>query len=375
MEDVMNMTNRNVPLLVPGNQQHDLTTWHDDFSALLHRLPDHNLAAELKADIAARMHSRLRMGERPPLTLLSADKILTFDWPEPAWAVPQLLPAGLTILAGQPKIGKSWLALQIAQAVGAGGVALGQPVERGRVLYLALEDTPRRLKARMQKQNWPAGLQVDFLVLGQFSDELGDLRDGGGERLARQLGMVGYRLVVIDTLSRAITGDQNDVQAMTSALTPIQEIAHVNNCAVLLVDHHRKIPGSDAVADILGSTAKGAMADTVWGLYRERGKAGAKLAIIGREVEEQTLALRMDWETGCWQVEGDANEIEMTERRQEILDMLAELGPAGVLDIAKAIGQDKGNVHKRLQDLVNAGLVNKSGKGKGSVVYELVTKE
>ena len=90
-------------------------------------------------------------------SLLSADEILTTDWPEPVWAIPAILPVGLSVLAGPPKVGKSWLALQFAQAVASGGMALGFPVEFGRVLYLALEDPSRRLKERMVKQNWPVG--------------------------------------------------------------------------------------------------------------------------------------------------------------------------------------------------------------------------
>jgi RecA-family ATPase len=58
------------------------------------------------------------------------------------------LPEGLTLPAGKPKLGKSWLALSVAFAVAAGGVALGTyPVAQGEVLYLALEDNERRLQS------------------------------------------------------------------------------------------------------------------------------------------------------------------------------------------------------------------------------------
>lgn len=308
----------------------------------------------------------------PEMQLLTADAILTTDWPEPVWAVPGLLPVGLTILAGKPKLGKSWLALQITQAVAAGGHALGEQVEPGPALYLALEDSPRRLKDRMRKQGWPVGLPAEFMPLGEFEHQIGDLRNGGGEHLAAQIERAGYRLVVIDTLSRSCYGDQNDAEEMTKALTPLQEMAHAQNCAVMLVDHHRKGFGTDpdAVADILGSTAKGAMADSIWGLYRERGKAGAKLAVTGRDLEERNLALTIDWLTGSWQLEGDADELELTERRQEILDTLEVLGRAKVGDIAKEIGQPKSHTHTRLQDLVNAGLVLRE-KIDNNVYYEL----
>ncbi len=357
--------------LQTGDVSDDLTTLHDELNALLDRLPDRGLGDDLKAHIAHKMRQALAVGDTSPLDLLTADDILTTAWPEPVWAVPSLLPAGLCILAGKPKVGKSWLALQVAQAVAAGSFVLGEQIVQGPILYLALEDPPRRLKERLQKQCWPPGLPAEFMPIGRFADQVGDLRSGGGERLARQIENRGYRLVVVDTLSRSSIGDQNDVQAMTQALTPIQEMAHRFNCAVLLVDHHSKLGSGDVITDILGSTAKGAMADTAWGLYRERGKTGAKLAVTGREVEEQTLNLSMDHVTGVWQYEKDAQAIQLGGRKREILDLLAEMGSAGVVDIAGLIDRDKGNVYKDLQELVNAGLVRKTGKGKNNVRYDL----
>lgn len=307
-----------------------------------------------------------------PLTLLTADHILTTDWPEPVWAIPQILPAGLTNFAGKPKLGKSWMTLQIAQAVAAGGITLGQRVAKGPVLYLALEDSPRRLQDRMKKQHWPPGLSADFMVFRDFTQQIGYLGDEGSERLAQQIEARRYRLVVIDTFSKAFYGDQADVEAMTRTLTPIQDMALTLNCAVVLVDHHRKGFGNspDVVTDILGSTAKGALADCIWGLYRERQKVGAKLAITGRDVEEKSLALTWNRDTGSWHYDGDADEIELTERRQEILDALAELGKASTKDIANAVGQAQSNTHGRLQDLANADLIKRVQEGR-RVFYEL----
>ena len=307
------------------------------------------------------------------LTLLSADEILTTDWPAPVWAVPELLPSGLAILAGKSKIGKSWLVLQLAQAVGAGGEFLGHSLEQGPVLYMALEDSPRRLRDRMDKQGWPIGLPVDFLTLGPFMREVGDLRDGGGKRVAQRIKQRGYRLVIVDTLSRAVCGDQSDVDVMTRALSPIQETALDLNCVTMMTDHHNK-RGSfgvnpDAIGDILGSTAKGALADCIWGLYRERGEGRAKLCILGRDVLEQDIALRWNWPTASWYCEGLVGESKMTESRQEILDALKNLGRVDLKEVIAATGQDKGNAYRRLQGLVNQGQALRITEG-AHVFYE-----
>ena len=89
-------------------------------------------------------------------------------------------------------------------------------------------------------------------------------------------------------------------------------------------------------------------------MYRQRGQASARLAITGRDVRERTLALQMDWSSGCWQSLGEAGDFELTERQQEILDALKEL--------VRAIGQDKGNTHRRPQDMVSAGLIQREGE-------------
>lgn len=305
------------------------------------------------------------------IVTLSSDEILTTIYPPVKWVLPAFLPEGLALLAGAPKLGKSWLGLQIALAVASGGIALGECVQRGAVLILSLEDSPRRLQTRLTKQGWTRGLDADFLTLGKFDSQVGDLRNSGGERLARQIETRGYRLCIIDTLSRSVRGDQNDVAAMTRALTPLQEIAHAKNCAILLVDHHRKSSGEnpDAITDILGSTAKGAMADTVWGLYRERGKAEAKLKITGRDVEEKTLALTMDWATGCWQCEGNADSLEITDKRRELLDVIRDLGRATLPELVDATKRNKGTLYRDLQDLVNGGYVKKDSTSKASLYY------
>jgi len=305
--------------------------------------------------------------------LISADDILTTAWPEPRWAVPGLLPAGLTICGGRPKVGKSWLGLQLAMAVASGGEALGSKAVAGRVLVLALEDPPRRVKERMVRQGWPAGLPVEVLPLGKFQERVGDLGRGGAARLASQIERGQYRLVVIDTFSRAFAGDQNDHAAMTAALSPIQEIAQTLNTAVVIIDHLRKggTDTADAVVDLLGSTAKAALCDAVMGLYRERGKAAARLLVTGRDVEERSLALTMDWQAGLWRCEGRADAVELAGRQADIVAVVKEMGGATIAAISTAIGRDRSNTYRACMDLCERGIIVKTGKGWGRVRYGL----
>jgi hypothetical protein len=130
----------------------------------------------------------------------TADRLMAEEFPAPRWAVPGLIPEGLTILAGAPKAGKSWLALNLALAIAGGTSVLGEiQVDAGEALYLALEDTPRRLQSRMSKilgdQPAPAGLTL----LTEFPT----LPSGGAEAVGGWLeARPNARLVVIDVFAK-----------------------------------------------------------------------------------------------------------------------------------------------------------------------------
>ena len=83
------------------------------------------------------------------IQLIDYTQLMQNEYPDPKWAVPNMIPEGLTLLVGRPKMGKSWLSLSLAIEVASGGRALGSiPVKQGKVVYFALEDNERRLQAR-----------------------------------------------------------------------------------------------------------------------------------------------------------------------------------------------------------------------------------
>jgi hypothetical protein len=302
------------------------------------------------------------------LTILSLRELLTRTWPKPVYVVKDLLPEGLTNFSGKSKIGKSWLGIQLGYAVGCGGVFLGQQVEQGRCLYVALEDSYPWLADRAQLQGMSTlDAQVDFVDI----DGLLAVRERALLPIIRS---GAYKLVVIDTLSRAIAADQNDNAEMTAALSAYQEAALAAHCAVVLVDHHNKMGAAnplsadaepDPLTNILGATAKGAVPDCIWGLYkRSTGQRGFLLVVTGRRVPEQRLTLIKDQATQSWRVDDNPQQIsQMTAGRAEIVDAVRELGgEASYTEVVKAVGKDRGNVYKQLQDMVNLGFLTYSSK-------------
>jgi hypothetical protein len=283
-------------------------------------------------------------------------ELLSTDFPEPQWAAPDLVPVGLSFLAGRPKVGKSWLGLQLAEAVGSGGSFLGRAVEQGRVLYLALEDSGRRLKMRAEAQQIGPDAQVVFRTEWPFLDE------GGMDELIEELDERPVSLLVIDTFSKILShADQNEGAEMTAILSRLHRTAHDMDLSILLIDHHRKSArGSYAnpVDDLLGSTAKAAVADVALGLYRNQ-NGEVILKATGRDIEEQELTLKWDQDGHRWDNMGPADTVRADSSQWRILRSIAELielgEPATTTRLAFHCGAKPGNISRDLSKLIAEG--------------------
>jgi AAA domain/Primase C terminal 2 (PriCT-2) len=108
---------------------------------------------------------RQRKREAPPPLFKSAADLQHKRFADLKYIVPGLVVEGLTLFAGRPKIGKSWLVVDVAIAVATGGTCLGVKCEKGDVLLLTLEDNDRRLQRRLtkllgaNKADWPGNLR------------------------------------------------------------------------------------------------------------------------------------------------------------------------------------------------------------------------
>src|SRR5262249_44007760 len=118
--------------------------------------------ANNNASAAARKPSRIDWREKA----LNADRLQGMRFNPVTFVVPGLIPSeGATLICSKPKVGKSWLVLDIAIGATANRFVLGDlRPKQGDVLYLALEDSARRLQSRMTKllgtfaETWPPGL-------------------------------------------------------------------------------------------------------------------------------------------------------------------------------------------------------------------------
>jgi hypothetical protein len=293
-----------------------------------------------------------------PFTL---PELLARQLPPVQWAIPEILPEGLTILASKPKLGKSWLALALALAVASGGVALGTyPVTQGEVLYLALEDNERRLQSRA-KQLLASMSAVPNTIA--FELRWPRLDQGGLMYLEEYLQThPQVRLVVVDTWARVSPKSKNrqrsQYQDDYEALTPLKYLADTYRVSILAIHHLRKMRGDDVLDEITGSIGLTGVVDGALILKRERGQHEATLFVTGRDIEqEQQLALRFDAQTALWTLMGNAEEVKRTKERQEILDLLSEQFPEGMnpRQVAEALQKNYHTTRCLLRKMAEAG--------------------
>ncbi len=217
---------------VPSFTEEELGPWHESVAALREAHAEGGAGAvhQVFITLARRQPGLIHLvagGEAGHKTVWTAAELFATDFPPPVFIVDELLPRGLSILAGRPKLGKSWLALQIAGAVGGGGTVLGQDVDRGGSFTWPWRTIRRRLHERAERQGMHAEATITFHTAWEPLNRQGlvDLMLALEE---------GYRFVVIDTLSRALgRADQMDAADMTVLLGSLQQLASRHDLGLL----------------------------------------------------------------------------------------------------------------------------------------------
>ena len=272
---------------------------------------------------------------------------------------------GLTLFAGKPKIGKSWLLLHVAFAVAEGGLTLGNAqCEQGDVLYAALEDNKRRLQSRLTKlfgtQNWPARLN--------FTCEMPRLTEGGLDFIKSWIESAERpRLVIIDTLAMVRMPNRKDTSSYDAdyaAVKELRDVALKYGIAIVLVHHLRKAEADDPFDTISGTLGLTGAPDTIMILSRD--SRGTRLHAKGRDLVEIEKAVKFDPETCTWVILGDAEAIQKSTERTAIVAALEEAGaePLTPNQIASTCGAKPVNVKKMLARLLADGVVKKASYGK-----------
>jgi hypothetical protein len=295
------------------------------------------------------------------LDTVTAEELAKRQFPQINFIIPGYLAQGLTILAGRPKIGKSWMALGWAVAVASGGVAFGSiEVEAGDALFLGLEDNQRRLQRRLD-QLLPHAGKPRRLYLATECPRLGA---GGSEAISEWCaGVENPRLVVVDVFGKvrpARHDRENLYDSDYRAIEPLKALADNLGIAVLVVHHTNKREDPfDPFDAVSGTTGLTGAADTV--MVLSRSAQGVTLYGRGRDVDEIETALSFDKVTGAWVALGSAQEVRRSRERSKLLQALqSSAAPLGPRDLAAATGLKENNVRRLLGKMVMAGEVEKT---------------
>ncbi|MGA2224161.1 MAG: AAA family ATPase [Syntrophobacteraceae bacterium] len=289
-------------------------------------------------------------------------ELMNAEFREPAWIIPGLIPEGQTLIAGKSKIGKSLLLLGLASRVAEGGKAFDKiDVEPKEILYLALEDSPKRLQKKLRAMNGEAegSGRLHFATSGPKKGE------SATSFLEKHIGNHPFlKCIIIDTLGRFCGRGISSYKGSYDQMAEIKAVADKYALAIIVVHHARKVKAEDPFDCILGSTGLAGSADTLAVLTRDRGQNDALLIVCGREVEERELAMQFEPENLSWKLIGPANEVRMSQERQEVLDLLRkENKDMRLKDIAEALDKKRPVLVKLLGGLVDAGLVEQPKYG------------
>jgi hypothetical protein len=275
--------------------------------------------------------------------VVMANDLQSMSFPPVRHILPGYISEGATIIAGKPKIGKSWLTLDLCLAATANRFTLGtlKPTQ-GDVLYLALEDNNRRLKRRMAKL-WPS-LEACWPARLALVTDWKRAGDGGLEDIEDWCTSVADPvLVVVDTLEKfrpLQNGKSNAYSADYAAMTGLQKIAGRHRIAVVINHHVRKMEADDPFDTVSGTLGLTGAADTIIVLKRHAG--AVTLHARGRDIEEIETALQFERATGRWTILGAAAEVYVSNERAAVLQALASGGSDGlaVSEIMAATGSN-----------------------------------
>lgn len=304
---------------------------------------------------------------------ISAPALMALEIEPLQFLVDRIVPVGtLLMIAGRPKIGKSFMALQLAWAVASGGDFLGHQARAGQVVYVANEDSKRRLQGRIQRM-FKGERIPPSLTLGTNCPPLDDLRF---QVFAEKIVAERPALVIIDTW-QSVRGDGakrsgTSYEADHAALRPYAELARESDTTILLIHHLRKATGFDDGDPFEAISGSNAILGTVDGAFilKRDGQGRCVLIGKGRDLAEIELVIeptdQMTWRAL------DLADAAGSETERRIMSFLAEQdGEVSAGEIIRATELPESAVYQMLRRLAERGGIQRTGYGK----YRCIERE
>lgn len=224
------------------------------------------------------------MSERKKLKFISSVTIMNTPMKKQRFIVDDMIYPGLHILSGDPKIGKSWLMMDICLSIAKGEKFLGRRTEKGHVVYMALEDTFVSLQSRMYELTDEPSDNLQYLLL---SNSIGNGLEEDLQECKKLF--PDLKLIVIDTLQKVRETVDMKYGTDYKELSLLKSIADQLEIAIILVHHNRKTHDVNPNNMISGTNGIAGCADGL--LVFTRNGNQAKLNISGRGAPSMELNL------------------------------------------------------------------------------------
>lgn len=237
------------------------------------------------------------------LKMYSSEYIMNTPMKPIEYCVDGLISQGLFVLAGAPKVGKSWLALDMCLSIAKGEKVLGKETLCGHAVYLSLEDSLIRLQNRLYELTDEPSDNLNFAIMAEsISNGLPEQIEYCRKRFDD------LKIVFIDTLQMVRNESESSYSSDYKELSVMKALADKLGIAIVLVHHTRKCSDSDPFNMISGSTGLSGCVDGSMVLIEsKRGSRKAKLHCVGRDIENQEI--NVVFESSRWKVSDDIKNV------------------------------------------------------------------
>ena len=262
------------------------------------------------------------------LDVIHADELMDKQFENTGALIDGFIGRGVYLLAGSPKIGKSWLVLWLAHRVCLGEDVWEFKSRQCDVLYISLEDPERRIQSRVAE-----------ITRGEtgnlwFATETELMGKGFEEQITGFLfEHPSVKFIIVDTLQkvRQLRADQYSYAGDYEVISQMKSLADRFGITILLVHHTRKAGAADPFSMISGTTGlSGGVDGSLVMIKDERMDNRAKLYITGRDTLEMQLELLFDRTSSTWQFLGYGGQERIQKRDRllgEVNDFLIDEGP------------------------------------------------
>lgn len=280
---------------------------------------------------------------------ITAADLAHMTFPEADLLIEDILPKNLCLLAGPPKIGKSFLCLSFIKHV---------TRSKQKAYYFTFEDDYRRIQSRLSQLDLHGD---NFVIHCGRETQLGSTEAEEFNKIQSIAARDEVSLIVIDTMERILpqTKGKRDYEYYVRYLDNWANLALQTNTCILMVHHTRKGDGSaeyNPQNAILGSVGIAATFDT--NLIMERDKNGGYLLHVeGKDIQQNTFKLSKNNVEFSWETKSPTEDLGSTQR--QVLQFIQQHQRCTQTKIVHGLGKQKSQISSIVSKLCNEGYIYK----------------